>query len=279
MKVQQDSFEERSASPDLPEPLYEEVGDFGLQVLKSLETSFLSSSTVETQEVSDQLQLTLVPVETGVLDHLTVCDQQREHGSVEPVGHRGGSDGGGLDSVRMRQLQGVCTSSQELLLQELSSAFIKKTEEEQQETPSDTWFTVHTSSTTVLHWFSLKANSKVFGLRQTFFYQAVLQNVTLIYLRELLFLQIIYHFLCTLWIKDHIYNHSFVQNIVTQCLWDSLYSLYFDHVFFNFSFCYNYYITQNALPHLTNVMFQMSANHVIDLWCTHLLLVAINQNN
>ncbi|CAF90404.1 unnamed protein product, partial [Tetraodon nigroviridis] len=40
MKVQQDSSEERSASPDLPEPLYEEVGDFGLQVLKSLETSF-----------------------------------------------------------------------------------------------------------------------------------------------------------------------------------------------------------------------------------------------
>uniref|UniRef100_G3PVE3 ArfGAP with RhoGAP domain, ankyrin repeat and PH domain 3 n=1 Tax=Gasterosteus aculeatus TaxID=69293 RepID=G3PVE3_GASAC len=40
MKVQKDSFEERSQSPGLPEPLYEEVGDFGLQVLKSLETSF-----------------------------------------------------------------------------------------------------------------------------------------------------------------------------------------------------------------------------------------------
>uniref|UniRef100_A0A672GE83 ArfGAP with RhoGAP domain, ankyrin repeat and PH domain 3 n=1 Tax=Salarias fasciatus TaxID=181472 RepID=A0A672GE83_SALFA len=50
MKVQQDSCEERSESPDLPEPLYEEVGDFGLQVLKSLETSFLSSSAAETQE-------------------------------------------------------------------------------------------------------------------------------------------------------------------------------------------------------------------------------------
>ncbi|XP_029688014.1 arf-GAP with Rho-GAP domain, ANK repeat and PH domain-containing protein 3-like isoform X3 [Takifugu rubripes] len=132
MKGQQDSFEEHSASPDLPEPLYEEVGDFGLQVLKSLETSFLSSSTAETQEVKDQLQLTLVPV-----DHPTVCDSQVEHSSVEPVDHRGGGDGGGVDSSRMRQLQGVCTPSQELLLQELSSAFIKKTEEEEQEPPCD----------------------------------------------------------------------------------------------------------------------------------------------
>lgn len=56
MKVQQDSFEERSESPDLPEPLYEEVGDFGLQVLKSLETSFLSSSIAETQEVPDHFR-------------------------------------------------------------------------------------------------------------------------------------------------------------------------------------------------------------------------------
>ncbi|XP_063344139.1 arf-GAP with Rho-GAP domain, ANK repeat and PH domain-containing protein 3-like [Pelmatolapia mariae] len=50
MEVQQDSFEERSESPDLPEPLY---ADFDLQVLKSLETSFLSSSIAETQEVPD----------------------------------------------------------------------------------------------------------------------------------------------------------------------------------------------------------------------------------
>lgn len=132
MKVQQDSSEERSESPDLPEPLYEEVGDFGLQVLKSLETSFLSSSAAETQEVTDQLQLTLVPVETGVMEHLKVCEPQTELGSVEPVEQRAG-DGGGVDSARMRQLQGVCSPSQELLLQELSSAFIKKPEEEQQE--------------------------------------------------------------------------------------------------------------------------------------------------
>lgn len=136
MKGQQDSFEEHSASPDLPEPLYEEVGDFGLQVLKSLETSFLSSSTAETQEVAEQLQLTLVPVEAGVTDRPSVCGPQRDHSSEEPVDHRGGGDGGGLDSSRMRQLQGVCTPSQELLLQELSSAFIKKTEEEEQEPPA-----------------------------------------------------------------------------------------------------------------------------------------------
>lgn len=124
MKVQQDSSEERSASPDLPEPLYEEVGDFGLQVLKSLETSFLSSSAAE---VMDPLQLTLVPVETGVVEHLKVCEPQ-----TEPLEQRGG-DGGGVDSARTRQLQGACSPSQELLLQELSSAFIKKPEEEQQE--------------------------------------------------------------------------------------------------------------------------------------------------
>lgn len=134
MKVQQDSSEERSASPDLPEPLYEEVGDFGLQVLKSLETSFLSSSAAETQEVMDQLQLTLVPVETGVTEHLKVCEPQADPGSGE---EQGGGDGGGVDSARTRQLQGACSPSQELLLQELSSAFIKKPEEEQQQQEAD----------------------------------------------------------------------------------------------------------------------------------------------
>lgn len=136
MKVQQDSFEERSESPDLPEPLYEEVGDFGLQVLKSLETSFLSSSTAETQEVSDHPPLRLVPVETGHVDHKIVPDPIRtSRGSEEPNEQSGGGVGGADASqqpaVRKRQqLQGVCTPSQELLLQELSSAFTKKTEEE-----------------------------------------------------------------------------------------------------------------------------------------------------
>ncbi|XP_063356269.1 arf-GAP with Rho-GAP domain, ANK repeat and PH domain-containing protein 3 isoform X1 [Pelmatolapia mariae] len=151
MKVQQDSFEERSESPDLPEPLYEEVGDFGLQVLKSLETSFLSSSIAETQEVPDHPPLRLVPVESRDLDHMIIPEVVRmARGSVETLeqsssssGGAGGADGdpGSPDSdaasqpaVRSRQtLQGVCTPSQELLLQELSSAFIKNTTEEEQE--------------------------------------------------------------------------------------------------------------------------------------------------
>uniref|UniRef100_A0AAZ1Y5T0 ArfGAP with RhoGAP domain, ankyrin repeat and PH domain 3 n=1 Tax=Oreochromis aureus TaxID=47969 RepID=A0AAZ1Y5T0_OREAU len=121
MKVQQDSFEERSESPDLPEPLYEEVGDFGLQVLKSLETSFLSSSIAETQEVPDHPPLRLVPVETRDLDHMIIPEAVRiARGSVETLESR-------------QTLQGVCTPSQELLLQELSSAFIKKTTEEERE--------------------------------------------------------------------------------------------------------------------------------------------------
>lgn len=137
MKVQQDSLEEHSESPGLPEPLYEEVGDFGLQVLKSLETSFRSSCASETQEVMDQPQLTLVPMETRQMDHIMVCDLVLTDG-----GPTDGEDDGKVEcedlnssqqpsARRRRQLQGVCTPSQELLLQELSSAFIKKTEEEE----------------------------------------------------------------------------------------------------------------------------------------------------
>lgn len=137
MKVQQDSVEERSESPDLPEPLYEEVGDFGLQVLKSLETSFLSSSTAETQEVTNQPRLRLVPVGTGQADHMGVPEPGWSGRDSEET--RGGDDGeaecsqqpGGRSRGR-RQLQGVCTPSQELLLQELSSAFTKRSEEEQE---------------------------------------------------------------------------------------------------------------------------------------------------
>ncbi|XP_035505352.2 arf-GAP with Rho-GAP domain, ANK repeat and PH domain-containing protein 3 isoform X2 [Scophthalmus maximus] len=145
MKVQQDSCDERPESPDLPEPLYEEVGDFGLQVLKSLETSFLSGSTVETQEVPDHLPLRLVPVETGQGDHVIVQDSTPTAGvSVETL-ERSGSSGGGDGEAdcsapqwsvvvgRRQQLQGGCSMSQELLLQELSSAFIRKTEEEEDE--------------------------------------------------------------------------------------------------------------------------------------------------
>uniref|UniRef100_A0A3Q3N3N9 ArfGAP with RhoGAP domain, ankyrin repeat and PH domain 3 n=1 Tax=Labrus bergylta TaxID=56723 RepID=A0A3Q3N3N9_9LABR len=143
-KVQQDSLEERPESPDLPEPLYEEVGDFGLQVLKSLETSFLSSSTSETQEVLDQPPLRLVPLETGHIDHIIVPEPVlTDGGCVDSEEQRGGGGGGGgggdggadCQQLAMRrrrrrsQLTGVCTPSQELLLQELSSAFNRRTEE------------------------------------------------------------------------------------------------------------------------------------------------------
>ncbi|XP_029368834.1 arf-GAP with Rho-GAP domain, ANK repeat and PH domain-containing protein 3 isoform X2 [Echeneis naucrates] len=147
MKVQQDSLEDRSESPDLPEPLYEEVGDFGLQVLRSLETSFLSSSTAETHEVQDHPGLRLVSVETGHLDPVMAADRVRTvGGSVETLEQSGSSGGGGdgegdcssLDlnppqqPERRGRGQSICTPSQELLLQELSSAF-RKTEEEEEE--------------------------------------------------------------------------------------------------------------------------------------------------
>ncbi|XP_047210247.1 arf-GAP with Rho-GAP domain, ANK repeat and PH domain-containing protein 3 isoform X2 [Girardinichthys multiradiatus] len=141
MKVQQDSFEERSESPDLPEPLYEEVGDFGLQVLKSLETSFRSSSIAETQEVWDQPPLRLVLSESGHLDHMIrgPGEVQSAGGSVETLEQSSSSGGANCSSPvqpeggRMQQLPGLCTQSQELLLQELSSAFIKTGEDEEQQ--------------------------------------------------------------------------------------------------------------------------------------------------
>ncbi|XP_075994458.1 arf-GAP with Rho-GAP domain, ANK repeat and PH domain-containing protein 3 [Genypterus blacodes] len=159
MKVQQDSFEERPESPDLPEPLYEEVGDFGLQVLKSLETSFLSASSEETHEVPPRMPLSLVPVETTPPDHMMIGPNpvRTVGGSVEALSSGGVSGDEEPERAspdlqqlqfqpvaRRRQQHGVCTPSQELLLQELSSAFTKKTkdeeeeeEEEQEEKPYD----------------------------------------------------------------------------------------------------------------------------------------------
>lgn len=148
MKVQQD---ERPESPDLPEPLYEEVGDFGLQVLKSLETSFLSGSAEETHEVPGRLPLSLAPVETASQDHVMIGPNpvQTVEGSVDAQSgggvsgdeepERGSSDSSALQQLqfqpvaRRRQQQGICTPSQELLLQELSSAFTKKTKEEEED--------------------------------------------------------------------------------------------------------------------------------------------------
>ncbi|XP_030001767.1 arf-GAP with Rho-GAP domain, ANK repeat and PH domain-containing protein 3 [Sphaeramia orbicularis] len=132
MKVQQDSFEERSESPDLPEPLYEEVGDFGLQVLKSLETSFLSSSAAETHEVPDQPPLRLVPMETG---HLIVTepDAPEDGGEMNRDGSLDLNATQPPTARRRQQIQGVCSPSQEALLHELSTALCKKSEEEEEE--------------------------------------------------------------------------------------------------------------------------------------------------
>ncbi|XP_055744281.1 arf-GAP with Rho-GAP domain, ANK repeat and PH domain-containing protein 3-like isoform X2 [Salvelinus fontinalis] len=143
MKVQQDSFEEHP-EPEPPEPLYEEVGDFGLQVLKSLETSFLSNNTSETQEVPDKpLSLILGPRKTGSLDRMIGPNPVHSlglggEGLLPPAGSLdtlvlGG--GGDLQEFpqpapRRRQQHRPCTPSQELLLQELSSVFTKKTENE-----------------------------------------------------------------------------------------------------------------------------------------------------
>ncbi|XP_072307561.1 arf-GAP with Rho-GAP domain, ANK repeat and PH domain-containing protein 3 [Eucyclogobius newberryi] len=79
------------------EPLYEEVGDFGLQVLQSLQTSFRTSITAETQEVPAHPQLHLVATETA--------DDQSDTPSSP--------------------------SSEELLLKELQTALCKSAEDEQ----------------------------------------------------------------------------------------------------------------------------------------------------
>ncbi|XP_067313896.1 arf-GAP with Rho-GAP domain, ANK repeat and PH domain-containing protein 3 isoform X2 [Pseudorasbora parva] len=131
MKMQQDSFEERIESP---EPLYEEVGDFGLQVLKSLETSFLSSAHAETQEVPAR------PISLG----------QRKAASLDRMvrsnpAHSLSSSGQSLDTLSQEDSLNVpgrhrshrsCSPQQELLLQELSTMFCKKPESEEQH-PTD----------------------------------------------------------------------------------------------------------------------------------------------
>ncbi|XP_077388256.1 arf-GAP with Rho-GAP domain, ANK repeat and PH domain-containing protein 3 isoform X2 [Festucalex cinctus] len=104
MKVHHDGAEERSQSP---EPLYEEVGDFGLQVLKSLESSFLAGG--------------------GGKD-----DGAREP-RVTPVVRPLAASLGVADTRPPSRPQAGCTLSQELLLQEMTSAFGRKAEQEEEE--------------------------------------------------------------------------------------------------------------------------------------------------
>ncbi|CAL8262483.1 unnamed protein product [Lota lota] len=169
MKVQQDSVEEHPecpsplALPDPPEPLYEEVGDFGLQVLHSLESSFLSGRTSDNHDGPD-LPFGLV------LPSLKACSLGSDPppssfssagGSLDTLVQSGTSSYDGdpgsrhsLDSLsgsspdssllllhpqtqlqpaarRGQQSHRLCTPSQELLLQELSSVFIKNPEHEE----------------------------------------------------------------------------------------------------------------------------------------------------
>uniref|UniRef100_A0A673L9G0 Arf-GAP with Rho-GAP domain, ANK repeat and PH domain-containing protein 3-like n=1 Tax=Sinocyclocheilus rhinocerous TaxID=307959 RepID=A0A673L9G0_9TELE len=130
MKVQQDSFEERIESS---EPLYEEVGDFGLQVLKSLETSFLSSAHTETQEVPAR------PVSLGQrkavsLDRMVgsnpVHSLLSSGESIDTLGQEDPTDS--LHVPHRHRSHRSCSPQQELLLQELSTMFCKNPESEEQ---------------------------------------------------------------------------------------------------------------------------------------------------
>uniref|UniRef100_A0A672NNI9 Arf-GAP with Rho-GAP domain, ANK repeat and PH domain-containing protein 3-like n=1 Tax=Sinocyclocheilus grahami TaxID=75366 RepID=A0A672NNI9_SINGR len=130
MKVQQDSFAERIESS---EPLYEEVGDFGLQVLKSLESSFLSSAHTETQEVPAR------PVSLGQrkavsLDRMVgsnpVHSLLSSGESIDTLGQEEPTDS--LHVPRRHRSLRSCSPQQELLLQELSTMFCKKPESEEQ---------------------------------------------------------------------------------------------------------------------------------------------------
>ncbi|KAJ8394056.1 hypothetical protein AAFF_G00054000 [Aldrovandia affinis] len=136
MKMQPDSsFQERVESP---EPLYEEVGDFSLQVLKSLETSFLSGGSAETQEVGER-PVSLGPRKTASLDRMIGPNPVRllppaaslDALYVEEPPH-GSLPRPALQPLPRRKQLGPASPSQDLLLQELSTMFTKKSEGEGQ---------------------------------------------------------------------------------------------------------------------------------------------------
>uniref|UniRef100_A0A8C1D376 ArfGAP with RhoGAP domain, ankyrin repeat and PH domain 3 n=1 Tax=Cyprinus carpio carpio TaxID=630221 RepID=A0A8C1D376_CYPCA len=130
MKVHQDSFEERIESS---EPLYEEVGDFGLQVLKSLETSFLSSAHAETQEVPAR-PVSLGQRKAASLDRMVgskpVHSLLSSGESIDTLGQEEPTDS--LHVPGKHRSHRSCSPQQELLLQELSTMFCKKPESEEQ---------------------------------------------------------------------------------------------------------------------------------------------------
>lgn len=114
-------MEERDESP---EPLYEEVGDFGLQVLKSLESSFLSSGQSRSLEV---------PPRTESLGQGKSMSLER---TVVPKLTRFSGGEGSLDMLmheerRVSLERKSCSPSEELLLHELSTLFKKPEDDEQ----------------------------------------------------------------------------------------------------------------------------------------------------
>ncbi|XP_061091379.1 arf-GAP with Rho-GAP domain, ANK repeat and PH domain-containing protein 3 isoform X2 [Conger conger] len=126
MKMQQDSFEER---PQSPEPLYEEVGDFSQQVLKSLETSFLSGGSSDTREVAER-PVSLGPRTTGSLDRMIGPNPVRllpPAASLDTL-YLEEPRGPLLQALPKRKQLGPGSPSRDLLLQELSTVFTKKTE-------------------------------------------------------------------------------------------------------------------------------------------------------
>ncbi|XP_053486943.1 arf-GAP with Rho-GAP domain, ANK repeat and PH domain-containing protein 3 [Ictalurus furcatus] len=121
MKVQQDSLEERDESP---EPLYEEVGDFSLQVLKSLENSFLSSGHTKSREVPPRIE-SLGQGKSRSLERTVVPKLTRSiggDGSLDTLMH---------EVPRASLERKSCSPSEELLLHELST-LCKKPEDDEQ---------------------------------------------------------------------------------------------------------------------------------------------------
>ncbi|XP_062856694.1 arf-GAP with Rho-GAP domain, ANK repeat and PH domain-containing protein 3 [Trichomycterus rosablanca] len=123
MKVQQDSVEEQDESP---EPLYEEVGDFGLQVLKSLESSFLSGDRPESLPVPPRSR-SLGLSKSRSLECTVIPELPSPHGGDESPEMLAQEEKPGVSWERKSG-----SSSQELLLHELSTLF-KKPEEEEHE--------------------------------------------------------------------------------------------------------------------------------------------------
>lgn len=122
MKVQQDLVEEQDESP---EPLYEEVGDFGLQVLKSLENSFLSGDRPESLPVPPRSK-SLGLSKSRSLECTIIPELPNPHSGEDS-----------LETVSQDKNPSVswehksCSSSQEMLLHELSTIFRKPEDDEQ----------------------------------------------------------------------------------------------------------------------------------------------------